>query len=190
VIRVYALVLDRFGKPEPAQREQIIKRFDPMFPAPIEGNKYGLNADLCELLCYLEAPGIQLKTMNLIDEAAKRPAPETKFWTNKVYQGPVVPTQMEELSYAWHLAYVKTGWTEAVREHVGQQWTDRLDTFRGGNYFNGAVRTMRQQAEQNSEVKEQNAQANDQKSEPKQQSSQVKDQSSEVKELSPQAKQP
>ena len=74
--------------------------------------------------------------------------------------------------------------------HVGQQWTDRLDTFRGGNYFNGAVRTMRQQAEQNSEVKEQNAQANDQKSEPKQQSSQVKDQSSEVKELSPQAKQP
>jgi len=78
---------------------------------------------------------------------------------------------------------VKTGWTEAVRDHVGQQWTDLLDTFRGGNYFNGAVRTMRQQAEQNSEVKEQNAQANDQKSEPKQQSSQVK-------ELSPQAKQP
>jgi len=155
LLRVYAVAINRLGKPDDAQRDQIVKRFDPMFPARMADEKFGLNVDLCELLCYLEAPGIQAKTMNLMEEAAKRPAPPTKFWTNTTYQGPVAPTQMEEQSYAWHLAYVKTGWTESLRDRIGALWTDRLDTFRGGNYFNGAVRTMRQQAEQNSEVKEQ-----------------------------------
>jgi hypothetical protein len=153
VLRVYSVVLNRFGKPDEEQRKQIIKRFDPMFPAPMEGNKYGLNADLCEMLCYLEAPGIQAKTMNLMVEASKRPAPATKFWTNTTYQGPVAPSQTEEISYAWHLAYVKTGWTEPLHEQHGELWSNRLDTFRGGNYFNGAIRTIRQQAEANSEVK-------------------------------------
>jgi len=86
-----------------------------------------------------------------IELAQKRPQPPTQAWTAKpYYQGPVTPSQMEELTYAWHLAYVKSGWEEPQKKQIADLWKDRFSTFRGGNLYNGAVSSIRQTTMQNS----------------------------------------
>lgn len=150
ILRVYSVLFNRLGKPDDGHRERILKRFDPLFPVATNDFNIGLNADLCELLCYLEAPGIQAKAIQAIELAQKRPQPSTQAWTAKpYYQGPVTPSQMEELTYAWHLAYVKTGWEEPQKKQIADMWKNRFSTFKGGNLYNGSVSSIRQSTMQN-----------------------------------------
>ena len=150
LLRVYAVTFNRLGKPDDSHRESFIKRFDPLFPAPMKGTNIGLNADLCELLCYLETPGIQAQALKAIESAQKRPAPSTRAWTAMPsYQGPTAPSQMEELTYAWRLAYLKTGWTEPLQTQITDLWKTRFSTFRGGNRYREVVNTMQQMTTQN-----------------------------------------
>ncbi len=151
ILRVYAVLFNRLGKPDDSQRERIIKRFEPLFPVVTKDFNIGLNADLCELLCHLEAPGIQAKVLKAIEMAQKRPQPPTRAWTALPnYQGPVTPSQVEELTYAWHLAYVKTGWEESQKKQIADLWMNRFSTFKGGNLYNASVSSMRQATMQNS----------------------------------------
>ncbi len=150
ILRVYSVLFNRLGKPDDSRRERIIKRFDPLFPVVTEDYNIGLNADLCELLCHLEAPGIQAKVLKAIEMAQKRPQPATRAWTAMPnYQGPVTPSQVEELTYAWHLAYVKTGWEEPEKKQIAELWKTRFSTFKGGNLYNASVNSMRQSTMQN-----------------------------------------
>lgn len=150
ILRVYAVLFNRLGKPDDSHREAIIKRFDPLFPVSTDDYNIGLNADLCELLCHLEAPGIQGKALKAIEMAQKRPQPATKAWTAMPnYQGPVTASQMEELTYAWHLAYVKSGWEEPQKTQIADLWKNRFSTFKGGNLYNGSVNSIRQSTMQN-----------------------------------------
>ena len=151
ILRVYSVLFTRMGKPDDARRDKIIKRFDPLFPVVTNDYNIGLNADLCELLCNLEAPGIQAKVLKAIEMAQKRPQPPTQAWTAKpYYQGPVTHSQVEELTYAWHLAYVKTGWQEPQKKQIADLWKNRFSTFKGGNLYNASVNSMRQSTLQNS----------------------------------------
>ena len=72
-----------------------------------------LNAELCQLLVYLEAPGVAAKTLKLLAEA---------------------PTQEEQIEYAQSLRMLKTGWTPEQRKEYFA-WFLKAADFKGGNSF-------------------------------------------------------
>jgi putative heme-binding domain-containing protein len=120
LLRVYAVLFNRLGWPDRASRNAIIKRFDPLFPAPSRD----LNVELCQLLVYLEAPGVGGKTLELMAGA---------------------PTQEEQMEYARALRVLETGWSlEQRRQYF--DWYAKAAQYRGGSSFRGFLRLMRADA--------------------------------------------
>jgi putative heme-binding domain-containing protein len=120
LLRVYAILFNRTGWPDRAARARVIQRFDPLFPA----RSRELNADLCQLLVYLEAPGIAAKSLRLMAQA---------------------PTQEEQMEYAKSLRVLETGWTPAQRYEYFA-WYLRAAGFKGGNSLRGFLRIMKTDA--------------------------------------------
>jgi putative heme-binding domain-containing protein len=113
MMRVYAVLFNRTGKPEEAARQKLVARFDPYFPS----NSRELNAMLCELLVYLEAPDIAAKGVKMIREA---------------------PTQEEQMEYAKSLRVLKTGWTMPLRKEYFT-WYLKASNFKGGASLNNFI---------------------------------------------------
>ena len=65
LLRIYGVLFNRLGRPDASTLATLIERFDPFFPA--RGRE--LNAELCQLLVYLEAPHVAEKALKLMDEA-------------------------------------------------------------------------------------------------------------------------
>ncbi len=86
LLRVYALVLVRMGRPD-----DLVARFDALYPAASRP----LNVELCQLLVHLEAPSAAAKTMELLAKAA---------------------TQEEQIRYAYALRALTAGWTPELRD--------------------------------------------------------------------------
>ena len=120
LIRVYHVTLNRFGKPTDAERTAILAKFDPEFPAK---SRY-IDGELCQLMVYLEAPGVAAKTMKLLTDA---------------------PTQEEQIEYARALRVLKTGWTPALRKDYFD-WFLKAAGYRGGNSFGGFLNLIRDDA--------------------------------------------
>ncbi|MEX2174687.1 MAG: c-type cytochrome [Pirellulaceae bacterium] len=120
LLRVYAVLFNRMGAPEAAARERTIARFDPLFPA--KGRE--LNAELCDLLVYLEAPGVVEKTLALLQSA---------------------PTQEEQMDYARALRVLDTGWTLDQRKAYFT-WFLRAAGYKGGNSLQGFFKIMKADA--------------------------------------------
>jgi putative heme-binding domain-containing protein len=117
LLRVYSVLFNRLGWPERATRANLIKRFDPLYPA--KGRE--LNAELCQLLVYLEAPDVATKTLKLLAEA---------------------PTQEEQLEYAKSLRVLETGWTPAQRTAYFS-WFLKAANFKGGASLQGFLKLMK-----------------------------------------------
>lgn len=121
LLRAYALLFDRLGRPSAKDREQVIARFDPLFPA--KGSP-GLNDDLSQLLVYLRAPSVVGKTLKLLATA---------------------PTQEEQIGYVRNLRNLKTGWTiEQRREYFA--WFTKAGSYKGGNSLRGFFTNMKNDA--------------------------------------------
>src|SRR5205807_620432 len=111
LIRVYELAFIRMGAPEEASREKAIRRFDAVYPT----QSRELNAELCKLLVYLQAPSVASKTLALLAKA---------------------PTQEEQIEYALSLRNLKEGWTMDQRRTYFT-WFLKAANFKGGNSFAG-----------------------------------------------------
>lgn len=109
LLRVYAIAFNRLGPPSKAIRQGTIDRFDPHFPAATRE----LNAELANLLVYLQAPSAAEKIMLLLATA---------------------PTQEEQIEYARALRVLKTGWTPALREAYFK-WFHQAAGYKGGMSF-------------------------------------------------------
>ncbi|HWY87248.1 MAG TPA: c-type cytochrome [Gemmataceae bacterium] len=120
LIRVYELAFIRMGAPAPAAREKTITRFDAAYPS----RSRELNAELCKLLVYLEAPSAAAKTMALMTKA---------------------PTQEEQMEYAMSLRNLKTGWTPEQRQTYFT-WFLKAANYRGGHSFLGFVNNIKKEA--------------------------------------------
>ena len=120
LLRVYGILFNRMGWPDRAARGRLIQRFDPLFPA----KSRELNAELCQLLVYLEAPGIAAKTLALMAKA---------------------PTQEEQIEYARSLRVLETGWTPAQRTEYFA-WFLKAAGFKGGASLRGFFRIMKRDA--------------------------------------------
>ena len=121
LLRIYGVAMVRMGRPEEAVRRRLIARFDPYYPS----RSRRLNAELCQMLVYLEAPGVVGKTLKLLAEA---------------------PTQEEQLEYAKSLRVLKTGWTPQERRTYFS-WFLKAAHFKGGNSLKGFLRIMKTDAE-------------------------------------------
>ena len=108
------------GPPDDAVKPKIIARFDRFYPAK---ERY-LNADLCQLLVYLQAPSTAAKTIKLLAEA---------------------PTQEEQMEYAKSLRMLKTGWTPKLRQEYFK-WFVKAANFKGGNCFGGFMDNIKKDA--------------------------------------------
>jgi putative heme-binding domain-containing protein len=116
LLRIYAILFNRIGKPDENARQKLIARLDAHYPA--KGRE--LNAELCQTLVYLEAPSVVEKTMDLLSAA---------------------PTQEEQLEYLKSLRVSSTGWTQAQRNKyfVALQHAAR---YKGGASLRGFLRNI------------------------------------------------
>jgi putative heme-binding domain-containing protein len=120
LLRVYTVLFNRLGRPDESTRQKLIARFDPLFPS----KSRELNADLCQLLVYLEAPDVAAKSLKLMAEA---------------------PTQEEQMEYAKSLRVLNVGWTPELRKQYFE-WFLKAANFKGGASLRGFFRIMKTDA--------------------------------------------
>jgi putative heme-binding domain-containing protein len=120
LFRIYAILFVRMGPPDDATKQKLIERFDPFYPSK---DRYQ-NAELCQLLVYLQAPNTAAKTLKLLAEA---------------------PTQEEQIEYAKSLRMLKAGWTPALREQYFK-WFLKAANYKGGNSLEGFLANIKKDA--------------------------------------------
>lgn len=120
MLRVYAVLFNRMGSPDETTRQQLIARFEPQFPAA--GRE--LNADLCQMLVYLQAPLAAAKGVAMLEKA---------------------PTQEEQIEYARSLRMLTAGWTPALRETYFS-WFLKAANYKGGASFGLFVQNIKNDA--------------------------------------------
>ena len=120
LLRAYDLTFIRLGRPDESTRLALIAKFDPLFPA--KGRE--LNAELGQMLIYLQAPSAATKVVGLLANA---------------------PTQEEQLDYARFLRVLKTGWTMDQRKTYFS-WFLKAASFRGGSSLAGFLRDIKKDA--------------------------------------------
>ncbi len=118
--RVYAVTFTRLGAPDDTTRQRLIALLDPLFPA---GSRE-VNAELCQMLVYLQAPDVARKALALVAKA---------------------PTQEEQIEYIKSLRMLQTGWTPALRQAYFT-WFLQAAGYRGGASFAGFMRLIRNDA--------------------------------------------
>jgi putative heme-binding domain-containing protein len=120
VARTLQIVLNRFGRPDHATVQQLVAKFDPLFPAPT----YELNRLLCEALVFLQSPSVAAKAVALLEKA---------------------PTQEEQMEYARSLRMLKTGWTTPLHTTYFE-WFLKAANYRGGASFEKFIEFIRNDA--------------------------------------------
>jgi len=120
LLRVYTVLFSRQGKPDETGRTRFLKSFEGRYPT----KNYEVNADLCQLLVYLEAPTVVEKTLPLMAKA---------------------PAQEEQMEYAKTLRNLKTGWTPAQRKEYFE-WFPKAANYKGGQRFQAYINEIKQNA--------------------------------------------
>ena len=123
LLRAYGLIMMRLGSPTPEQTKALIKRLDPLFPSE---DRY-LNAELCKLLVYIQAPATAVKGVSLLNSA---------------------PSQEEQIDYAISLRHLQSGWTPDLRKTYFT-WFNRAKSYRGGASFRKFVDFIQAEALEN-----------------------------------------
>jgi putative heme-binding domain-containing protein len=117
---VYTVLFNRLAGPDAAARHRLIARLDAHFPA----KTYEVNADLCRMLVYLEAPGVVGKSLRLMAAA---------------------PTHEEEMDYALALRVLRTGWSLSERKQYFA-WYQKAAGYKGGQTFQETLSRMKRDA--------------------------------------------
>ena len=123
LIRATALTCIRMGEPNEAAKKKLIARFDAVYPSK---DRF-INAELTQLLVYLQAPNTARKAVALLESAGG---------------------QEEQIDYAKSLRLLKTGWTRSLRERY-LKWFHRAASYRGGASFGNFVASIKKDAIKN-----------------------------------------
>ena len=116
-LRTLEIVLNRFDGCDDTQRQALIAKLDPLFPAATPEQ----NWLLCETFVYLQAPSAAAKGMALIANA---------------------PTQEEQMEYARSLRMLKAGWTKELRTQQ-LEWFLKAANYKGGASFDKFIEFIR-----------------------------------------------
>ena len=120
MLRVYQVLFNRFGKPDDGERERVIAKLNPHFPA----RDRLTNADLLQVLVFLDAPDVPARTLKLLASA---------------------PTQEEQIEYAKSLRMSQSGWTPELRKQYFS-WFHKAGSFKGGASFDNFMRNIKTEA--------------------------------------------
>lgn len=120
LLRVYQVVLNRFGRPDDSGVAKIVQKLDPVYP---NSNRY-INVEVIQVLVFLQADTAARKIVALLERA---------------------PTQQEQIEYARALRVLKTGWTPELRRAYFS-WFPKADAYRGGNSFRGFMANIKNDA--------------------------------------------
>jgi putative heme-binding domain-containing protein len=121
--RVYGLAFIIMDKPDEATRQRMIERFAPHYRA----QSRDLNAELCQMLVYLQAPSAAEKTIPLLKQA---------------------PTQEEQIEYAKSLRLLTNGRTMDLRRDYFR-WFTKAANYKGGASFDKFVEYIKNDAVSN-----------------------------------------
>ena len=118
LLRVYEVVLSRFGKPKDSAA--LVARLNAHFPA----KSRELNAELVQLLVFLQSPDAAAKIVALLEKS---------------------PTQEEQIDYARALKALNVGWTPELRKSYFS-WFLTAAAYKGGNSFPGFMNNIKRDA--------------------------------------------
>jgi putative heme-binding domain-containing protein len=120
LLRVYAVTFTRLGPPDEPSRARLAAKLDSLFPAATRE----LNAELCELLAYLQSPSLAGKALGMVEQA---------------------PTQEEQIEYIKSLRVLRAGWTPELRVSYFK-WFAKAGGYRGGASFAGFMKLIKNDA--------------------------------------------
>lgn len=121
LLRAYALAFIRLDKPVGKDRDLVIEKLSPNYPATSEP----LNRELCRVLVYLEAPDVASRTLELLKKAG---------------------SQEEQIHYVFCLRKLQKGWTLDQRKEYFQWFNQQALKHRGGASFGGFLNNIRNEA--------------------------------------------
>lgn len=137
VLRAYALNFSRLGEPSEGEREKVLGQIDAAFPAKDDD----LNAELCRVLCYLQAPKVVERTLKLMKISAHSEMPDwAELATRNDRYGSAVLKMLRNMPparnihYAYCLRAVKGPWTEGQRKQLFE-WYLGVKNKGGGNSY-------------------------------------------------------
>ncbi len=155
-LRAYQLVFIRLGKPNRAQQTQVVHKLDAIYPNESDD----ANAELVNLLVYLDAPTVVDKTMKLL--ANLKPTPKPKWATvldrNNRYGGTAQKMlanmpPLRGIHYAFALRNVRFGWTIPQREQYFA-FINSAAKHPGGASYAGFLNNIRKEALANASASE------------------------------------
>ena len=147
-LRAYALAFARHGEPGEAEREQVIARLDPLFPAASSA----VNVELARILTYLDSPSVVAKTLELmrVEGAEELPGWAELIQRNDAYGGPIArmladmpPTRA--IAYALILRNATEGWTPPLRREYFEFFVT-ASGHPGGASYSGFLELIRDEA--------------------------------------------
>lgn len=147
LMRAYSLCFTRLGKPTPQKAAAVIAKLDRFYPATDDT----LNAELCRVLSYLDAPQVARKTIELM----KRTRAETVNYDRDMLErhkyGAAILRMMtntpntRNIHYAYCLRQVRAGWSLEDRKYFFG-WLHETLANDGGRSFAGYLGAIRQDA--------------------------------------------
>ncbi|WP_419189711.1 c-type cytochrome [Stieleria marina] len=147
-LRALQLIFTRLGEPTNAERRAVIAALSPLYPSDSDA----INAELVQLLVYLDDPTVVDKTLSLMDNLGDEPAPDWGYLVerHKGYGG-TVGKLLENMPpargihFAFMLRNQKSGWTLQSRRKYLQFFIDASD-FPGGNSYGKFLSQFRDDA--------------------------------------------
>ncbi len=155
-LRAAGLVFMRSGEPTDAEKAKLLAKIDASYPS----TERFLNYELARMLCYLQAPGVVARTLEIMD---KEPAPEPEPWAELISRngryGGDISRMMEDhpptaqIHYLYCLRAVKGPWKEGERQRVFA-WFREVEKSKGGNSFGKFMIRIREQVYENGTAEE------------------------------------
>lgn len=148
LLRAYQLVLIRTGKPDAKTAKELVKLFDPLYPAKSDP----LNRELSQLLVYLDSPTVAGKTLALLERQTEtKPADMAKLLARNAGYGKTIARmlanqpEIEKLQLAFTLRNLRYGWTMEQRKRY-LDFLNAQSRKSGGESYGGFINNMRNDA--------------------------------------------
>lgn len=148
LLRAYALVFIRLGRPDDAKSASVIEKLSPHFPSESET----VNQELARILIYLNAPAVVQKSLELMEQSydVEKESMEELLGRNRGYGGTIADMlanhpELEKLQYAFMLRNMRYGWTLEERKKYFD-WLEEAKRRSGGASYVGFIDNIRKEA--------------------------------------------
>lgn len=148
LLRAYSLCFIRLEKPSATEVTSIIAQLDPHYPAKEDR----VNAELCRILSYLDAPSVVAKTTRLMKSTQtatvaydKKMLERSEEYGQEILKMMSNTPNSQNIHYTYCLRQVQNGWSLDDRKYYFSWLNETLEKG-GGKSFAGYIRAIRQDA--------------------------------------------